>query len=149
MMGLVASVLLAVSLFHVFFAQDTSMYTLLTFNAAAALCALVRLLTDPRCIKPIGSQFREYRLAWRNPPPVDHELEKDFHIKPESQHESKLRAWIARHTWLPIQSVETNLAWIAFILFSAATLLSHNSAFPLPRRGQSLRARSDAVPTEE
>jgi hypothetical protein len=129
MVGLAASVLLAVSPFHVFFAQDTSMYTLLTFNAVAALYALVRLLTDPCCVKPIGSQFREYRLAWRNPPPVDRELEKDFHIKPDSQPKSKLGAWIAHHTWLPIKSVETDLAWIAFILFSSATLLSHNSAF--------------------
>ena len=41
------------------------MYTLLTFNAAVAIYALVRLLTDPRSVKPIGSQFREYLHAWR------------------------------------------------------------------------------------
>jgi hypothetical protein len=42
------------------------------------------------------------------------------------------RAWIFRHRWLPIESIETDLAWVAFIVFSAATLLSHNTAVFLP-----------------
>jgi hypothetical protein len=43
------------------------------------------------------------------------------------------RAWISRHCWLPIQAIETDLAWVVFIVFSAATLYSHNTAvlFPL------------------
>ncbi len=60
LMGLVAAVLLALSLFNISFAQETRMYTLLTFNAAVAIYALVRLLTDSRSVRPIGSQFREY-----------------------------------------------------------------------------------------
>ncbi|HOT93053.1 MAG TPA: glycosyltransferase family 39 protein [Anaerolineae bacterium] len=59
-MGLVAAMLMALSPFHIRFAQETRMYTLLTFNAAVAIYALVRLLTDSRTIAPIGSQVREY-----------------------------------------------------------------------------------------
>ncbi len=100
-MGLAAAVLLAFSPFNIRFAQETRMYTLLTFNATVAIYALVRLLTDSRSARPIGSQFREY-----------------------------LHAWMHR---LPIQTIETDLAWVAFIVFSAATMLSHNTAvlFPL------------------
>ena len=64
-MGLAAALILALSPFHIYFAQETRMYTLLTFNAAAAIYALVRLLTDPRSVRPIGIQFWEYLRAWR------------------------------------------------------------------------------------
>ena len=70
-MGLVAALLLALSLFNIYFAQETRMYTLLTFNAAVAIYALVRLLTDPRAVSPIGSQFREYLHAWRTLGPLE------------------------------------------------------------------------------
>jgi mannosyltransferase len=60
MMGLVAAVILAFSLFNIRYAQETRMYTLLTFNVAVAIYALVRLLMDTRSARPIGSQFREY-----------------------------------------------------------------------------------------
>src|SRR5512136_1366750 len=76
-MGLVAAVFLALSLFNIYYAQETRMYTLLTFNAAAAIYALVRLLTDPRSAEPIGSQFREYLRAWRSGP-VKPDSDKDF-----------------------------------------------------------------------
>ena len=99
-MGLAAAVLLALSPFHIYFAQETRMYALLTFNAAAAIYALVRLLTDPRAVRPIGSQFWEYLRVRR---------------------------------WSSIQTIATDLAWVAFIVFSVATMLSHNTAvlFPL------------------
>lgn len=98
--GLVAAVLLALSLFNVYYAQETRMYTLLAFNAAVAIYALARLLTDERSAEqplgaPIGSQMRDYLHA--------------------------------RH-WSSIRSIETDLAWAAFIVFSAATLLTHNTA---------------------
>ncbi len=64
-MGLAAAVFLALSPFNIYFAQETRMYTFLTFNAAVAIYALVRLLTDSRSVRPIGSQFREYLHAWR------------------------------------------------------------------------------------
>jgi hypothetical protein len=126
--GLAAAVLLAVSLFHIYFAQETRMYTLLTFNAAVAIYALVRLLTDPRSVKPIGSQFREYLRAWRTPEPVEPDTEREFSYKKEARNQTGWRGWILRHRWSPIQAVETDLAWVAFIVFSAATLLTHNTA---------------------
>ena len=69
--GLAAAVLLALSLFNIVYAQETRMYTLLAFNAAAAIYALARLLTDPRSARPIGSQLRDYLQAWRTPGPVE------------------------------------------------------------------------------
>ena len=131
--GLAAAVFLALSPFNIYFAQETRMYTLLTFNAAVAIYALVRLLTDSRSVRPIGSQFREYLHAWRTSGPVEPDTEGDFSYKDETRNQTGWRAWIFRHRWLPIQTIETDLAWVAFIVFSAATLLSHNTAvfFPL------------------
>ena len=128
MLGLVAAMILAVSPFHIYFAQETRMYTLLTFNAAVAIYALVRLLTDPRSVRPIGSQFQEYLHAWRTYGPVEPGAKKDFSYKDEANDQTEWMAWISRHRWLPIQAIETDLAWVAFILFSAATLLTHNTA---------------------
>jgi mannosyltransferase len=127
-MGLAAAVFLALSLFNIFFAQETRMYTLLTFNAAVAIYALVRLLTDSHSGKPIGSQFREYLHAWRTGGPVDADNKEAFSYKDEIRYQSGWRAWIFRHRWLPIRTIETDLAWIVFIVFSAATMLSHNTA---------------------
>ena len=132
-MGLVAAVFLALSLFNIYFAQETRMYTLLTFNAAVAIYALVRLLTDARAVRPIGSQFREYLHAWRTPGPVEPDTQAEFSYRDETRYQSGWRAWILRHRWLPIRTLETDLAWVALIVFSAATMLSHNTAvfFPL------------------
>jgi len=132
-MGLAAAVFLALSPFNIYFAQETRMYTLLMFNAAVAIYALVRLLTDSRSVRPIGSQFQEYLHAWRTSRPVEPDTEGDFSYKDETRNRIGWRAWIYRHRWLPIQTIETDLAWVAFIVFSAATLLTHNTAvfFPL------------------
>jgi len=131
--GLAAAVLLDFSPFNIYFAQETRMYTLLTLNAAVAIYALVRLLTDSRSVRPIGSQFQEYLHTWRTSGPVEPGTGGDFSYKDETLSQTGWRAWIFRHRWLPIQTIETDLAWVAFILFSAATLLSHNTAvlFPL------------------
>ena len=130
-MGVAAAVLLAFSPFNIRFAQETRMYTCLTFNAAVAIYALVRLLTDPRSVKPIGSQFREYLHAWRTSGPVEPDTEDNFSYMVEPPR-TGWRAWISRHRWSPIQTIETDLAWAAFIVFSAATLLSHNTAVLFP-----------------
>ncbi|MBL8062310.1 MAG: glycosyltransferase family 39 protein [Anaerolineales bacterium] len=132
MVGLAAVVFLTFSPFHIYFAQEARMYTLLTFNVAMAIYALVRLLTDPRSIKPIGSQFRDYLYAWRTAAPPEPDIEREFNYKDEFRSQSKWRAWISRHRWLPIQSIETDLAWVTFIVFSAATLLTHNLAVFFP-----------------
>ncbi|MEZ4641909.1 MAG: glycosyltransferase family 39 protein [Chloroflexota bacterium] len=130
--GLVAAVLLALSPFNIRFAQEARMYTLLTFNAAVAIYALVRLLTDPRAASPIGRQFREYVHTWRTSAPMEPNAKEGFSYKSQIPR-SGWRAWIKRHHWLPIQAVETDLAWVVFIVFSAMTMLSHNTAvlFPL------------------
>jgi hypothetical protein len=132
-MGLAAAVLLAFSPFNIYLAQETRMYTCLTFNAAVALYVLVRLLTDSRTVRPIGSQFQGYLHGWRTLEPAEPDTEGDFSYKDETRPETGWRAWIFRHRWLPIQTIETDLAWVAFIVFSAATLLSHSTAvlFPL------------------
>jgi hypothetical protein len=127
-MGLAAAVFLALSPFNIYYAQETRMYTLLTFNAAVAIYALVRLLTDSRSARPIGSQFREYLHDWRTLGPVEPDTAGNFSYKDETRNQTGWRAWIFRHRWLPIQTIETDLAWVAFIVFSAATLLSHNTA---------------------
>jgi mannosyltransferase len=127
-MGLAAAVFLAFSPFHIYYGQETRMYTCLTFTAAVAIYALVRLLTDPRAARPIGSQFRAYLHAWRTSGPAEPDAEGGFSYKDEGRNQSGWRAWIFGHRWSPIQTIETDLAWVAFIVFSAATLLSHNTA---------------------
>jgi mannosyltransferase len=131
-MGLAAAVLLALSPFHIYFAQETRMYTCLTFNAAVAMYALVRLLTDSRSARPIGSQSRDYVRAWRTAGPVEADSKRDFSYRDKTRSQSGWRAWISRHRWLPIRTIETDLAWVAFIVFSAATLLSHSAAVLFP-----------------
>jgi hypothetical protein len=131
-MGLTAAVLLALSPFHIRFAQETRMYTLLTFNAAVSIYALVRLLTDARSVRPIGSQFREYLHVWRASRPVEPDAKEAFSYKDETSYQSGWRGWISRHRWLPVRTIETDLAWIIFVVFSAATMLSHNAAVFLP-----------------
>jgi mannosyltransferase len=125
--GLAAAVFLTFSPFNIYFAQETRMYTLLTFNAAVTIYALVRLLTDPCSVKPIGSQFREYLHAWRTSGPVESDVKGHFSYRVEPP-QTGWRAWVYRHRWSPIQTIETDLAWVAFIVFSAATLLTHNTA---------------------
>jgi mannosyltransferase len=127
MVGLAAAVFLAFSPFNIYYAQETRMYTLLTFNAAVAIYALVRLLTDPRSARPIGSQFREYLHTWRTSGPVETKTRGDFSYLVEPPR-TGWRAWLYRHRWSPIQTIETDLAWVAFIVFSAATLFTHNTA---------------------
>jgi mannosyltransferase len=132
MTGLAAAALLVFSPFNIYYAQDTRMYTLLAFNASVAIYALVRLLTDPRSARPIGSQFREYLHAWRSAGPAEPDTPGDLRYL-DTRARTGWRGWIYRHRWSPIQTIETDLAWVAFIVFSAATLLTHNTAvfFPL------------------
>jgi uncharacterized membrane protein len=128
LVGLAAAVLLALSLFNIYYAQEARMYTLLTFNAAVAIYALVRLLTDSRAVSPIGSQFVEYLHVWRTAGPAEPNTQREFSYKDETRNQTGWSAWRLRYRWLPIRTIETDLAWVTFIVFSAATLLSHNTA---------------------
>jgi len=128
MVGLAAAVFLALSPFNIYYAQEARMYTLLTFNTAVTIYALIRLLTDSRSASPIGGQFREYLHVWRTAAPIEPDPKRDFSYRDETRNQTGWRGWIFRHRWLHIESIETDLAWVAFIVFSAATLLSHNTA---------------------
>jgi mannosyltransferase len=133
LMGLAAAVILALSPFNIRFAQEARMYTLLMFNAAVAIYALVWLLTDERSTQPVGNQLREYFRAWRTFGLAAPGADKSFSYRDTSHDQTGWRGWISRHQWLPLETVETDLAWVTFIVFSAATMLSHNTAvlFPL------------------
>jgi hypothetical protein len=99
--GLLAALILALSPFHVRFAQETRMYTLLMLNATLALLALAHLLSDHRT----SSALRSPRLVEASPD------------SPPGQDGGR----------------GTGLAWLAYILFTAATMLTHHTAifFPL------------------
>jgi mannosyltransferase len=102
--GLLAALILAVSPFHVHLAQEARMYSLLALNASLALLALARLLTDPRAATlGLGQQLVDFWRAWR-----------------------------ATHHRPPLRTVETDLAWLAYVVFTAAALLTHNTAVFLP-----------------
>jgi mannosyltransferase len=128
MVGLAAAAILAFSPFHIYYAQETRMYTLLMFNAAVAIYSLVWLLTDPRSIRPVGSQFREYLQAWRISGQVEPGRDDELGNNDEPRVLTGWKAWISRHHWSPIRTIETDLAWVAFIVFTDATLYSHNTA---------------------
>jgi len=108
------------------------MYTLLMFNASVAILALVRLLTDPRSVRPIGSQFRDYVHAWRTSRHEERVVINGLNLTDATRNQRGFRGWIFRHKWSPIQSIGTDLAWVAFILFTALTLYSHNTAVFFP-----------------
>ncbi len=132
--GLLAALILAASPFHVRFAQETRMYALLTLNAALALYALARLLTDPRAASvPLGQQFLGLVQGWRAARAAEREA------LPETVgYERDLRGrtdWVqapTRRRWLPLRAIETDLAWMGYMFFTAATLLSHNTAVFFP-----------------
>lgn len=108
------------------------MYTLLTFNAAVAMYALVRLLTDPRAVRPIGSQFRAYWHGWRSAGPIAPDPKAAFSYQAERRAQSGWRAWLSRQRWNSIHTIETDLAWLALSVFSVATMLTHNTAILFP-----------------
>jgi len=132
--GLLAALILAASPFHVRFAQETRMYTLLTLNAALALYCLARLLTDPRAASiPLGQQFIDLWQTWRAARAADKETSTET-----VGYARDLRGrtdWIqapTRRRWLPLRAIETDLAWLGYMVFTAATLLSHNTAVFFP-----------------
>jgi hypothetical protein len=132
--GLMAALILAVSPFHVRFAQETRMYTLLTLNASLAMLALVYLLTDPRAAgMPIGSQLAAFYRTWRDA----RAAERGASERPGG-YQQGIRAATSpvtappRRRWLLPSEIQTDLAWLAYMLFTAATVLSHNTAILFP-----------------
>ena len=133
--GLLAALILALAPFHVRFAQETRMYTLLTLNATLAMWALVRLLTDPRAATaPLGRQLGDFFSAWRSARAAEISARSEAGVG-YRQDFRETSAWVSaptRRRWLPIQAIETDLAWLAYIIFTAATVLSHNTAVFFP-----------------
>lgn len=104
--GFIAAVILALSPFHVRFAKEARMYALLMLNASLATLALTYLLTDPKAgALPIGSQ-----------------LIGTFRTYRKSPHSTPLR----------LSDVTTDLAWFGYMVFTAATVLTHNTAIFYP-----------------
>lgn len=107
--GLIAAFILALSPFHVRFAQETRMYTLLTFNASVAILALVHLLSDQRsATTTIGAQFLATIRAWTGA-------------------RSSRAGAISR-----LGGLSTDAAWLGYICFTVAAMLSHNTATLFP-----------------
>jgi len=132
--GLLVALILAVSPFHVRFAQETRMYTLLTLNVSLALYALVYLLTDPRSAETgLGQQFLDLWQVWRAARAAEREAGSDA-----AGYERDFREttdWVSaptRRRWLPLQAIGTDLAWLGYIVFTAAALLTHNTAVFFP-----------------
>lgn len=126
--GLGAALLLAFSPFNLYFAQEARMYAFLAFNAAVAIYALACLLTDARATLPIGSQLRQYLRDWRTPAPAEPEASAVFSYQATARNQAGWRGWVRRHRPPPIQRIETDLAWLGLIVFSAAALWTHNTA---------------------
>jgi mannosyltransferase len=133
--GLLAALILALAPFHVRFAQETRMYTLLTLNATLAVWALARLLTDPRAATvPLGQQLADFFRAWRSARAAEANARSEAGVGYQQDFRES-SAWVSaptRRRWLPIQAIETDLAWLAYIFFTAATVLSHNTAVFFP-----------------
>lgn len=126
--GLAAALFLALSPFNIYFGQETRMYTLLAFNAAVAIYALARLLTDARAAQPIGSQLRQFVRDWRKLGSAASDPTEGFSYADQTRNQTGWRAWFNRRRWSSIRAMETDLAWVLFVVFSAATLLTHNTA---------------------
>lgn len=102
--GVLAAVILALSPFHLQFAQEARMYALLSLTVSLAMLSLVRLLTDPHA----GTAF------------------------PGQQILGFLRAWRATGRLPPLRTVGTDLAWGGTIFWTAAALWTHHTAIFFP-----------------
>ena len=132
--GLLAALILAVSPFHVRFAQEARMYTLLTLNASLALYALVHLLTDPRSADtPLGQQLIDlWRTWWAARAAERQALPETTGYGRDLTESTDWGSAPTRRRWLPLQAIETDLAWLGYVVFTTAAMLSHNTAVFLP-----------------
>jgi len=126
--GLLAALLLAVSPFHVRFAQEARMYALLALTAAAAMACLAYLLSEdpPATLSGLASQPARRRAAGEAPPcPVLRDSSLSwlccgaFGSKPLRMTPGK---GAFRH----------GLLWGGYVVFTAAAMLTHSTALLLP-----------------
>ncbi len=116
-LGLLAAFILAVSPFHVWYAQEARMYALLSLLTSLALYFLARLLSDPQARSvPVGYDlvacWRSWRAGRRGAQPSPSPEQKDG----------------PRHIAFPT----TDLSWLGLIVSSDAALLAHNTGVLLP-----------------
>jgi hypothetical protein len=158
--GLLAALILAVSPFHVRFAQEARMYALLAFVASASMACLAYLLTQAPGVTPNGSAdemaTRDSSLVARcdgrpaaSPLPMNSRFETlrpaklagpvRFGSRPQgdSAGEFIARAHAApRDGALRMACVSANwsqgTAWAGYVVFTAAAMLTHSSALLLP-----------------
>jgi hypothetical protein len=117
--ALLAALILAISPFHIRFGQETRMYTLLTLNASLAMLALAHLLTDPQAAKTrLGWQLVAYFRSGRGKTTPSPRPDQPA-LTPANRGSS-------------LQFIKTDLAWLGYIVFSAATMLTHNTALLFP-----------------
>ena len=110
------------------------MYTVLALNVSLALYALARLLTDPRSTEVrLGRQFVDLWRTWQATRAAEREAppETTGHGRDFQGIATRVSA-LTRHCWLSLHAIETDLAWLGYIVFTAATLLSHNAAVLFP-----------------
>jgi 4-amino-4-deoxy-L-arabinose transferase-like glycosyltransferase len=121
--GLLAALILALSPFHVWFGQEARMYALLSLNASLAMLALAHLLTMPAL----------------NPDPLEWERKAGGEEAPSSVPTGK--GWggglfsLSRSdggTHSDGRGLGWGLTWVAYILLTAATLWTHNTAILFP-----------------
>jgi mannosyltransferase len=113
--GLLAALVLAVSPFHVRFAQEARMYALLALTASAAMACLAYLLSKGPAVT--GSESA-------------HEAaDRDFSLG--VRRNERLAADPLRMTGKPAGS-HRNLGWAGYVVFTAAAMLTHSTALLLP-----------------
>lgn len=105
--GVLAALVLAISPFQVSYGQEARTYALLTFTATVSMWLTARLLSDPRSASAeIGAQLAGFVKNWRSAPTMQR--------------------------WLPVHTISTDLTWAGYILFTAAVVYLHNTAFFFP-----------------
>jgi mannosyltransferase len=108
-LGLLAALILAISPLHISFAQNTRMYTLLTFNAAMAILCLLHLIEES------GVRSQESGVRSQEAGSGSSTLD---HRSSIIDHRSSIlypRRW-----------------WLGFVLFTTLTMLGHNTALFFP-----------------
>jgi mannosyltransferase len=107
--GLLAALLLAVSPFHVRFAQEARMYALLALTASAAMACLACLL-------------------WKTPTAPDSRRQPASFLRAANPPNIKIQGskWRLAGEW------PYPLAWIGYVMFTAAAMLTHSTALLLP-----------------
>jgi len=148
--GVLAALILALSPFHVRFAQETRMYALLMLNASLALLALVHLwrgvlarTPDPPAPFPANTPNPPAPFPANTPnPPAPFPTREGGGMLPSPRRggargEVNRRAAQAgglRHEYAHQSGAgrKNAAAWIGYVLFTAAAMLTHHTALLFP-----------------